>query len=357
MKKFFFIVLALTTVLVLNQALSAQDDFFVPKTTVGGYGELHYNYTKTDGSNSTKTLDFHRFILFVNHSWSEKWSFKSELELEHNFVNSGQGELELEQAYINYQPNENIGFQAGVILPSIGLINPYHEPPIFLGVERPDYSKFIIPTTWFGNGAAVYGNFKNISFKLSVMEGLNSDKFSASNGIRKGRQKGFKSDASRFLYTVNVDYLGVPGLLIGGSFTYNDAKGKTSQNRIILTEFHGKYDANNVVAVFEYGNISYENGNIENSKGYYFDLGYNLKNVFKTESDIIPFFRYTDYNTAANTISGGTIENQYHFSKWMIGVSIKPIPFVVLKLDYGQKERELGNVKTNLFNLGIGYMF
>ncbi|MCH7827381.1 MAG: hypothetical protein IIC75_05335 [Bacteroidetes bacterium] len=353
----FLTILTLTTVLVFNQLLSAQDDFFVPKTTIGGYGELHYNNEKPDGSTRKETLDFHRFVIFIGHSWSEKWSFNSEIEIEHNFVESGQGELELEQAYINYQPNENIGFQAGVIIPSIGLINPYHEPPLFFGVERPDYSKFIIPTTWFGNGAAVYGNIKDFSIKLTVMEGLNSDKFSASSGIRKGRQKGFKSNASKFLYSANVDYLGVNGLLIGGSFTYNEAIGKTSQNRIILTEFHGKYDANNFIAVFEYGNISYENGNIENSKGYYFDLGYNLKNVFKTESEIIPFFRYTDYNTAANTISGGTIENQYHFSKWMIGVSIKPIPFVVLKLDYGQKERELGDVTTNLFNLGVGYMF
>ena len=56
-------------------------------------------------------------------------------------------------------------------------------------------------------------------------------------------------------------------------------------------------------------------------------------------------------------MTGSTLEQQYHFSKWMIGFSIKPIPSVVLKLDYGQKERELGNTKTNLFNLGIGYMF
>jgi len=313
MKKIYFIIFI--TVLSYAQTISAQDDFFTPKTTIGGYGELHYNNVKPDGGQTTKTLDFHRFVLFIGHSWSEKWSFKSEVEVEHNFVESGQGELSIEQAYINYQPNEYIGFQAGVILPSIGFINPYHEPPLFFGVERPDYSKYIIPTTWFGNGAAIYGSLNDFSFKLSIMEGLNSDKFSASNGIRKGRQVGFKSDASRFLYNANVDYLGIQGLRIGGSFTYNDAKGETTENRIALAEFHCKYDANNFVAVFEYGNISYENGNIEKSNGYYFDLGYNLKNIFRTDADIIPFFRYTDYNTAASTLSGGTIESQYHFSK------------------------------------------
>lgn len=357
MSKFFFFTVTLIIAIFITNKISAQDDFFTPKTTIGGYGELHYNNENPDIGPTTKTLDFHRFVLFVSHSWSEKWSFKSEVEIEHNFVEGGQGELALEQAYINYQPNENIGFQAGVILPSIGLINPYHEPPLFFGVERPDYSKYIIPTTWFGNGAAMYGNYNDFTFKLTVMEGLNSDNFSASSGIRGGRQAGFKSDASRFLYSANIDYLGMPGLMIGGSFTYNEAKGSTTENKITLAEFHGKYDANNFIAVFEFGNISYNSGNIENSRGYYFDLGYNLKDVFKSESDIIPFFRYTDYNTAANTISGGTIETQNHFSKWMVGVSVKPMPSIVLKLDYGQRERELGNVKTKLFNLGVGYMF
>ena len=210
MKKLLYFLVLFFIVIFYADNISAQDEFFTPKTTIGGYGELHYNYVKPDVGNTTKTLDFHRFVLFVSHSWSEKWSFKSEVEIEHNFVEGGQGELAIEQAYVNYQPNENIGFQAGVVLPSVGLINPYHEPPLFFGVERPDYSKYIIPTTWFGNGAAVYGNFDRFSFKVTVMEGLNSDKFSASNGIRKGRQSGFKSDASRFLYSANIDYLGVP---------------------------------------------------------------------------------------------------------------------------------------------------
>ena len=357
MKKMFYYTVVLLTILLLSNKTSAQEDFFKPKTIIGGYGELHYNNENPDIGQTKKTLDFHRFVLFVSHSWSEEWSFKSEVEIEHNFIKSGQGELEIEQAYINYQPNENIGFQAGVIVPSIGLINPYHEPPLFFGVERPDYSKYIIPTTWFGNGAAMYGNFNDFTFKLSVMEGLNSDKFSAGEGIRGGRQKGFKSDASRFLYSANIDYLGLSGLIVGGSFTYNDAKGNTTENKIILTELHGKYNANNIIAVFEFGNISYSSGNIENSKGYYLDLGYNLKKVFKSESDIIPFFRYTDYNTAANTISGGTIETQNHFSKWMIGVSIKPLPSIVVKVDYAQREREFDSFKTKIFNVGVGYMF
>lgn len=343
---------------ILSVSLFSQDfDFVTPKSTVGGYGELHYNLETPGGGSSQQTLDFHRFVLFYSYSWSEKWSLKAEVELEHNFVANGQGELELEQAYVNYHHADWFGFQAGVILPSVGLINEYHEPPLFFGVERPEYQSKIIPTTWFGNGIALYGNLEGIDYKLTVMEGLDADGFSASSGIRGGRQKGFKADAEKLLYNARVDYLGFPGLKIGFSYSYNDAKGDSIYNAINLIEGHAKYAANNVYASFEVGNISYDKGPVESSFGYYFNLGYDLSTVLNIPTKVIPFVRYTDYNTANSTIAGGSSEEQYHFKKWMVGLSVKPVDQVVFKLDYGVRTRELGDEKVDLFNLGVGYMF
>ena len=37
------------------------------QTTVGGYGELHYN-----NLDSKKEFDFHRFVLFFNHRFSDR---------------------------------------------------------------------------------------------------------------------------------------------------------------------------------------------------------------------------------------------------------------------------------------------
>ena len=105
--------------LFLGGLLLAQNDFFEPGYSIGGYGELHYNRSQSGADAATTKLDFHRFIIFYGYSFSEKWSFKSEVELEHNFVADGDGELELEQAFVNYH-TDKIGFQAGVILPSVG---------------------------------------------------------------------------------------------------------------------------------------------------------------------------------------------------------------------------------------------
>lgn len=336
----------------------AQDDFdFKSGSTIGGYGELHYNNIKPENGKATKTFDFHRFVLFYGYNWTEKWSFKAEVELEHNFVADGQGELELEQAYVNYHHADWFGFQVGVVLPSVGLINEYHEPPLFLSVERPDYHNKIIPTTWYGNGAAVYGSYNGFSYKATIMEGLNSDKFSASGAIRSGRMKGFKSDAENLLYNVRLDYLNIPGLKVGGSFTYNDAKGPTTENAITLIEGHAQYTANNIISVFEIGNISYDQGNLEQSLGYYFDLGYNVGALLNSEMQVIPFFRWMQHNTSASNKLGRAAEEQYDTKYWMVGLSLKPISQVVFKLDYGVQTVGANDAETTLFNLGAGYMF
>ena len=162
-------------VIIIATLAMAQDDFFQPGYTIGGYGELHYNRTQNGNDDATIKLDFHRFIIYYGYNWTEEWSFKSEVELEHNFVSGGNGELELEQAFVNYHSNL-FGFQAGVILPSVGLINEYHEPPLFISVERPEYSKYVIPTTWFGNGFALYGSMTDINWRFVLMEDMEDAK-------------------------------------------------------------------------------------------------------------------------------------------------------------------------------------
>ena len=336
--------------------LIAQDDFFGSSSTVGGYGELHYNKITND-IKTTNTLDFHRFVIFYGHQWNEKWSFKAEVELEHNFVADGEGELELEQAFVDYHYSNWFGFQAGVILPSVGLLNEMHEPPLFFGVERSDYNKNIIPTTWFGNGISFYGNYKDFDYKLTIMEGLNADNISNKSGIRSARQKGFKSNADNFLYNARVDYLGMTGLKVGISYTYNNATGELKNNKISLFEAHAKYSHNNLHIVGEVGKINYSDSELESSMGYYFDLGYNVGSLLNVKTQIIPFARYSNYNTASSTATGGESEKVYDTKQWMIGINVLPISEVVFKLDYSELKVALTNNKTKSFNIGVGYMF
>ena len=120
----------LFSILLLMMVLNAQDDFFEPGYSIGGYGELHWNRElDKNGETTENQMDFHRFIIYCGYNWTEEWSFKSELELEHNYVKDSHGELELEQAYVHYQGND-WGFGVGVVLASMGIINETHEPTL-----------------------------------------------------------------------------------------------------------------------------------------------------------------------------------------------------------------------------------
>jgi hypothetical protein len=121
------------------------------KTSFGGYGEMHYENNAGAGK-----IDFHRYVLFVNHEFNDILSFNSEFELEHSIAGeSKNGEIELEQAYLEHNwkqfDAENITAKYGVFLIPCGIINEIHEPNTFYGVERNEVEKEVCANTrWEG---------------------------------------------------------------------------------------------------------------------------------------------------------------------------------------------------------------
>lgn len=353
----------------IGLAQSSEDldkDFFQPTTTIGGYGELHYNSILHPQSKSSSTMDFHRFVLFLSHTWTEKLSLKSEIEIEHNLVEPPEenGALELEQAYLDYHASGFFGFQAGVILPTVGLLNQYHEPPLFFGVERPNYSKKIIPTTWFGNGISFYGTVRNVGYRLVLMEGLQGTAISPGKGIREARQEGVKSDATHPLLNLSLEIRAIPDLVFGASVSFNQVadtlNGRSQLNRVTIFEGHTRWSRSGLIFQGEAGQIKYGSpelvGGVSTAAGYYLDFGYDLAKLLHLPGQIIPWLRYNYSNTAAGTTTAATqLKTAYAESYWQTGLQFKPIHEVVYKLDYGV--RKLGGTNTTLFNMGIGYMF
>ena len=348
--------LHLFSILFLIMVLNAQDDFFNPGYSIGGYGELHWNRElDKDGETTKNLMDFHRFIIYYGYNWTEEWSFKSEVELEHNFVQDGDGELELEQAYVNYH-TDKWGFQGGVILPTVGLLNEYHEPPLFFSVERPDYSKYIIPTTWFGNGFAIYGNISDFNLRLAILEDLEGEGISTS-GIRGARGKGYKTTGYSLVKNLSAVYTGINGLRLGGSLTLNDAPINDEPDTSIsvqMFEVNAKYNANNIYAVFEYGQNSFEGNNftspLKTSSGYYLDLGYNIGSMVNCNK-LIPWLRVSNVSTDVDTDSKITDYMRLGLTWW-------PIDNIAFKMDYGTKTKKSDSDNpTTQINLGIGYNF
>ena len=341
---------------------SFADEFFEPKTSIGGYGEMHWDMT--DDSNTN--LDFHRFIVYFKHQFSPEWSMMSEVEIEHNMVGSeaslGYGEdntynskykggyVAMEQAHLNYW-NGNWGFQGGVLLIPSGIINEYHEPPTFMSVERPEYNSKIIPTTWFDNGFAFYGTMGDFNWKVAMTGDMDGDKIS--DGIRSARRKGHYSRTDSWTKTIQGSWTGMEGLKVGGSMTMNDApRADDAEGNAVdpvgvtLTEFNATYSANNIYARLESGNISYTNNKdgYESSSGYYLDLGYDIGGLVGCgdDSNLYLWTRMSAYNT-------DDLGDDTEIS--LFGVMYKPMNNISFKFETGTKD------DADIMRMGIGYMF
>ena len=152
-------------------------------SSISGYMDFHFNNIEHQDA----TLDFHRFVLLFTHRFSDRVRFVSELEVEHAFVAGLEeaGELELEQAYIDFLVTRALNFRAGMLLVPVGIINERHEPPVFHGVERPFVDTVIVPSTWFEAGAGVHGELgRGLRYRAYVMAPLDAAGFSADEGVR-----------------------------------------------------------------------------------------------------------------------------------------------------------------------------
>ena len=180
------------------------------RTSIGGYGELHYN-----NLDSKEEIDFHRFVLYFNHDFTDSIRLVSELELEHSIAGDGQnGEIELEQAYVEFDLNERNALRAGLFLMPVGILNETHEPPTFYGVERNPVERNIIPTTWWEGGADLHGELApGFSYNLAVSSGLDVPQ-SGSRAflIRSGRSKVSEARANDGAVTGRLKWTGMPGV-------------------------------------------------------------------------------------------------------------------------------------------------
>ena len=212
------------------------------KMHIGGYGELHYQDTETDGGTKDKNVDAHRYVLFFGYDFTDKVRFRSEFELEHGLVKdtadgSNGGEVELEQMYIEWDVTDQTSLKTGVILVPVGILNENHEPPTFYGVERIEVEKYLLPTTWWSAGVEVVHKMKNgLTFEAMISEGM---KGTTAMYIRGGRQKSANATANDLAYTARVTYTGLPGLKASVFYNHQADFTQLSSDNIDKLDLYG----------------------------------------------------------------------------------------------------------------------
>ena len=351
-----------------NYDVTNQTSDWFSKTTLGGYGELHYQNRSFEGKDDHKEqADFHRYVLFVGHEYTENLHFYSELELEHSFLKdtkdgSSDGEVELEQAYLEYTFNESISAKAGLFLMPVGILNETHEPDTFYGVERNEVEKHIIPTTWWEAGLG--GNYKfdnGLSLDAILTTGLDMDD---DYNIRSGRGKLSKQAANDPIIGFRGKYTGIPGLELASTILYQTDMGQSDNSNHgsvdigagTLYETHAIYSHAFGPGTFT-GKALYSRWDIdindptqqsaEKQYGWYLEPSYRMHTSM---GEIGVFGRYQEldyYKKGAK-----------EYNIWEAGANWWIHQNVVLKANYIYKEdKNKNNNDERGFDIGLGYSF
>lgn len=358
--------MCIISVSAFSQEVENQDK----KLVFGGYGEVVYN--QVEGANGF--LDVLRFVMTMGYQFNDKVSFFTEIEYEHVV------ELYVEQFYINYKVADNFNVKGGLLLVPMGIINEYHEPNYFNGVERPAVDKNIVPTTWREIGAGISGKFDNISlgYQLYVLNGFRSYNgttgfIGGGNGLRGGRQRGASSTINKPNFSAKVDYYAIQGLKLGLAgyvgrtqatdnvdmipgadvgITMIGLDARYNYNRF---NARGQYIYTDITDAADYNALT--NKALGSSmKGWYLETSYNLLPTEK-EQELHAFTRYEIYDTH-NTVEGSLVKNKaFDRNDITFGLSYHIAKGAVVKTDYQIKDDATNNSVKNQFNLGIGVVF
>lgn len=370
-------------------------------TVVGGYGEFNLNFLRTGTPNPfIGRATVRRLVMFLSHNFNEKFRAYAELEWENAIAcRACVGSVEIEQAFVDWRAlGDDLGFRAGLVLVPMGIINQWHEPPVFHGVNRPDFDQIIIPTTWRELAIGAFGRHGIAQYELYAMTAFDPSSFSAA-GFAGGRGQGafqranamavtgrfeiepwlgtvfgaavYASDAGGNLDTVNA--LREPTTLHVPIFGWSlDARIRKSgfEARAVFAQFfspeagalmRANRDADGVVAPYFADTTVGPNASsgplATRIQGGYVELAYNvLRFVPGTEQQLLPFVRLEYLDTQAAVPAGFDRNGRLLIHELTAGLSYRPIQQVVLKSDIQLRDRHFG-LDEMAINFGLGYMF
>ncbi len=332
--------------------------------SIGGYGEMYYSNTNKGGSTSS-IVDVYRFVPYIGYKFSDNLILNTELEFEHGGSKVGNddkgtsgGYVIVEFMYLDYLINKNINLRAGNILVPMGLINERHEPTLFNTVQRPNTSKYLIPSTWHESGAMVFGEImEDLSYKVAGVVALDPSD-TGKKWLRNGRSGSLKKKNPDLAGVLRVDYRGVTGLLIGAS-TYADSD-------ILMLDVHVDYKNGGarVYGVYSQSsrsNISATTETVDGAKGGFLNISYDVLSTSSIDYSLPLFIQYESINPQSS-VSGSA--NSYRpVNTTTVGLNFFPHKQVVLKADYAIQDNQyetltsVDKISSETLSLSMGFIF
>ncbi len=332
--------------------------------TLGGYTEFTY----TDRQTRTPQFDQLKTVLELSAKIQEHISLYMEIEDEHAGAIAGpeetDGEVEIEQAYIDYKIDKAVNFRAGVILVPVGHYNLNHEGFVNNLVDRPLVDRRIIPTTWYDEGLGFYGtpidtdkfglSYEAYMYNPAVTDGV--DPLSGFRGIRN-ENKTPTSDQKAGAVRVAMEpargckaiadslEFGLSAYVSGfGGFNGVNDNGDTVRfgpGRLYVTAADVSWEKKNIGFRGEAALDHADSGNNITGKrqdawGYYAEGYYKFWPGFLSHS---PFGKFKDPKlVAALRYEYVNLDNELpatpSVQRLTAGISYRPLPNTVFKFDY-----------------------
>lgn len=360
-------------------------------TAIGGYGEIHVRGT-TRGREGERewVADIPRLVIFVAHEFNEAFRAYIELEVEHSLsCSTCPGAVELEQAYVDWKLlGDTLGLRAGLALVPMGIINQWHEPPVFHGVVRPRVETTVIPSTWREIGLGLVGQpFEALRYEVYAMTGLDPTGFGP-GGIAGGRQNGGFAAANAWAVTGRVEVEPLLGVVIGASGYASDAGPNAAlfnkagdpvdlslpvigysldarwrrsglEWKVLYTEWHLPESKALMLAYSTTGARAFTDPSRPvptRMRGAYIEGAYDVLHPLGLSQQLLPFARIEHYNTQSAVPDTFTQNPTFSARDFTFGLSYRPIQQVVFKMDYQLRNKKLGYDETQI-NFGAGFMY
>jgi hypothetical protein len=305
------------------------------KWNLWGYGEIYYTDPVKDSSRAQ--ADLARAVFGIGYEFDSHIVFNSEYEVEHAVSSADDvGEFEVEQFFIDYMVNDLLTVRAGLFLMPFGLLNEYHEPTNFYGVQRNFVETLIIPSTWREGGVNLHGATAfGMTWNVGATTGFDLSKWdfapefppyvtaleledSDIAPLQATHQELALANASHLAGYVALSYIGIPGLTIGGAISTGDAASVPAppnapipgNERVTLWEAHARWTPSklDLSALYAHGaiaNVALANASNPGSPnpipsafdGYFVQAAYDLGHHRSLR--LAPFVRWEYYNMGA----------------------------------------------------------
>jgi hypothetical protein len=366
-----------------------------PTTVVGGYGQFNLNSLRIGPDNDNDFItraNLRRIVLFVAHPITDDIRVYSEFEWENAIACDGcNGSAEVEQAFVEWNLlGDALALRAGLLLVPMGIINQWHEPPVFHGVDRPAVDTVIIPTTWRELGLGITGELAEIwHYELYLTTTIDPLRLDAT-GFQPALTFGSLARADAFAVTGRIEIEPVLGLIGGVSFFASDIGGNAEyyrrngaerdlklpllgysidarmrrfgiEARLVWAQFFFPNAEDLMKAYREDGSALFPNIDTTGplaqvSLGGYVEVAYDVLHPFQVSHELLPFIRLETYDSQAKVPSGYRRVPQLDIDELTLGLTYRPIPQLAFKSDVQLRDRRYGLDEIQI-DLGFGYMF